>query len=515
MNNTIGFCAVPRGVALIFALLLLLVLTVLGVATMSSVAMQERMASNANLQALAFKAASAGITESLEWGLDSGSWPTDDDGQPLICLRGQGDWMGGWVPAEGADGSELDIPGIPAGFRVEYRKRVGCFEAPDWELLTGFTEDPPQQLLVLSRGDVIRSADSTVLATREIEVRLENRGNFNGTCLIQTGPLSDNDLRMPDSQAFGIDARPDGCPIKTANGDDAAEMLDQLRENQVGNYLPTDPGITSGELEGAWGNPHLLARVVNSMKIGMRASTSWIDQFGPDTNPFAACSGTLHDNHQDWKNANSCGATVAGGLTYVAGDLEVAGNCTVHGTIMVEGAYLSNGAPAYTGDLLFLGGLIDIRGFGNAESSGLIILQHLADNIDPQSVNVAYDPENVTNPRSSFIVHGGGNATIRPHECEVLQASWIDMNNCLDDLQGMVETAGDPDIVPEGGSLFDAYAIELGLASNLDIPDLLREDEEHPARFPIPVCDPDGNNRRKAIASWREFIDQGRWAAAD
>jgi len=382
-------------------------------------------------------------------------------------------------------------------------------------LLTGFADDPPQQLLALSRGDVIRMADGAVLATRESEVRLENRGNFEGTCLIQTGPLSHIDLTMPDSQAFGIDARPDGCPIKTANAEDAAEMLDQLRDNQVGNYLPLDPGITSGELEGAWGNPELLARVVNSTKISMRASKSWADQFGSTTNPFAACSGTLHGNHQDWKNANSCGATVNGGLTYVAGDLQVAGNCTIHGTIIVEGAYLSNGAPAYTGDLLFLGGEIDVRGFGNAANSGLILLQHLADNINPQSVSVAYDPDDVTNPPSSFVVRGGGNATIRPHECDVLQGGWINLNNCLEDLQVMVESAGDPDIVDEDGTLFDQYAIELGLASELDVPDLLREDEEHPARFPIPVCDPEGNNRRLAIASWREFIDQGRWAASD
>jgi len=122
MSKNIGFYrAGHHGVALIFALLLLLVLTVIGVATMSGVAMQERMASNANLQALAFKAASAGITESLEWGLNTASWPVDGDGEPLVCLRGLGDWMGGWTPSETAPGTELAIPGIPAGFRVEYR----------------------------------------------------------------------------------------------------------------------------------------------------------------------------------------------------------------------------------------------------------------------------------------------------------------------------------------------------------------------------------------------------------
>ena len=51
------------GAVLVFSILVLLILTVLGVASMSSSNMQERMAGNARLEAEAFEAASAGVSD--------------------------------------------------------------------------------------------------------------------------------------------------------------------------------------------------------------------------------------------------------------------------------------------------------------------------------------------------------------------------------------------------------------------------------------------------------------------
>lgn len=507
-----------RGIALIVSLLLLLVLTMLGIASMSGVTMQERMASNANLQALAFEAASVGITETLEWGSDSGNWPLDADGNPVECRRGDGNFLGEWVPALSESGDVLDIPGMPDGFRVEYRKRLGCFEHADWELITGSTFDPPQQLLALSRGEVIRESDNAVLSMREIEVRLEERGG-NPTCLMQTGPLDQIELTMPNSKSFGIDARPDSCPIKTSRAEDAAAMRGQLRENQIGQYQPTDPGITSGELEGAWGNAPHLSRAVNAMKIGVRAYQDW-EALAPISgpNPFASCSGVLYDSDQDW--GNSCGHTVPGGLYYIAGDLDVGGNCTLNGTIISEGRFLSNGTPAYLGDMMFLGGVLDVRGFGNAGNSGLFLLHNLWENSQPNSERAAYlNSDDADFLESDFIIRGGGNATIEARECGDLTSTWEGLNQCLDDLQLMVETPyseipGNPP--PHTVSSEFEYLVSLlghEVPDDFDMPDLLRDDEELDpgVRFPLPDCDPEAGGRRFAIASWREFIDRGRW----
>jgi hypothetical protein len=523
MKTNIQSLRSRNGIALVVALILLAIIIIIGVTSLSSVVMQERMASSSNLQALAFEAASAGISETPEWARDRNNWPTGPDGEPVECIRGEGDFLGDWFPPLGQPGKVLNVSGLPEEFRVEYRKRLGCFEAEGWTLLVGpdLDFDPPQQLLALARGQVVRPSDNSVLATREIEVRLEERGR-QPTCLIQIGPIGN--LRMPDSGRFSIDARPDGCPIMTANESDAERMRGQLGQDRLGNYQPTDPGISAGDLEGIWGDAHGLARGINAVKIGVRLFNQW-ESAGLDDNPFSRCGGRLQVGNQNW-NPPACGQSVPGGLTYIAGNLTVGGNCPVHGMVLIEGGYYSGGTPAYDGDLLIVGGEVDVGGFGSADNSGLLLLQHLVHgntgNDNPNSTRVAYQPDDVLFGTSDFIIRGGGNATIMPRECESLQQTWHDLNFCLADLQDMVETEtswvvpgnnGDDTVIE--GSVFEQHAFTLGLdiPGDLDVPDLLREDEDenHPVRFPIPRCDADGTGARMIIASWREFIDRGRW----
>jgi hypothetical protein len=519
-----------RGVALILSLLLLLVLTVIGVGTLSTVSMQERMASNANLQTLAFNAASAGVTETLEQWLDEDNWPAGK-----TCDRGMNeDWSTNWTAP-----TALVVPGIPAGFAVQYQTRLGCFEANNWELLTGSLDPPPQQLLALSRGRVFQ-ANSGVpvgdpIAEREVEVRLERRGGGLPECLMQFCPLNLGNLTMGKSKIFSIDAGEGGCPIGTSSPADAKAMRGQLRENQVGQYRPTNPGITSNPLRGSWGDPVQLARAVNGVKIGLRAHQQWAalnpeSNFGsavyPDSanaaeflgysansNPFQKCAGTLVQGDS--------GTCPSGGITYIAGNLGVAGNCVMQGMVIVEGSLTSSGTPAYTGNLLLLGGNIRVNGWGKAPNSGILVAQNLQSVVNAKSPRVAYEPvEDVGQGQCTYDVAGGGTAAIRPLDCADLQKDWKDLNVCLRDLATMTDP--DNEVTWAGGPT-DMFAhLKAALAakglSNLDTPDLRDPDPTDPSKtewtieFPVPECagEPTGG-RRNAIASWREFIDQGRW----
>lgn len=569
MKNQMDPCAQmnQKGVVLVFALLLLLVLTILGVGTLSSVSMQERMAGNANLQALAFKAASAGVTETLEEWLDEDNWPAG-----ATCTRGSGqdDWSTDWTTA-----AELVIPGIPDGFAVRYQTRLGCFKADNWELLTGSTFEPPQQLLALSRGQVFRANTGAPvgdpIAKREVEVRLERRGGDLPECLIQICELDippAKNLSMPSAKAFSIDAGEGGCPMGVEVPEDAVAMKNQLRSNQVGQYRPTEPGITFNALRGAWGDPQQLARATNAIKIGVRAYNSWAASaagnriefdFGNDsieenddpaellgytagTNPFQACAGTLRVG-----NSTTC---PSGPFTYVAGDLDIAGSCTTEGMVIVEGALLSSGTPAYAGNVLLLGGLVDINGFGQAPNSGLLILQHLDSVTNANSNRIAYIPQSgkdeydVELGKCTFQVAGGGTATITPLDCDDLKEEWKQLNYCLEDLAKMTDpdpetkidwkSPADPlnGVEEHSTPIFDyvkqlmehaetsTNPVETRPISELDRPDLRDPDPDNPdetewtIEFPVPDCagDPAGG-RRNVIASWREFIDQGRWDA--
>jgi hypothetical protein len=494
------------GVALILALLLLVVLTVLGVGTMSSVSMQERMASNANLQALAFKGASAGVTETLEFWLNEANWPID----PLTnvratCVRDGGNWITGWRPA---NGSVLTVPDLPPGFEVRYRTRLGCFEDPAWAMLTGSTEPPPVNLLALSEGRVVRTSDGRSIALREIEVRLEDRIG-EADCLLQFGGLQPPPaLRLPTSN-FDVDASPGGCAMQASTQGDTAELLAEMvaKNNTIDNYRPSPP-VRTRPPRGAWGDAELLAGAANGIKIGLRAYRAWQTSGPGGANPFQACAGTLI--------LGDSGSCPSGGITYISGDLTASGTCTAAGTMIVEGKWMTNGTPSYAGNVLILGGEVDVRGFGNAPNAGLFIVQNLVSPLPGtfRANRAAYDPETVAFGLSKFNVKGGGSASIRPQPCPQMQASWRDLNRCLVDLRGLVDREYAPGI-----SEFEHFASLAGLGgTTLDIPQLQREGGDPDAVpygdtivFPIPDCDGSGSGRQLAIVSWREFIDAGRW----
>jgi len=542
-----------RGVALIFAVLLLLVLTVIAVGTLSTVSMQERMASNANLQTLAFEAASAGVAESVDFWLDdeNSNWPAG-----AICRRGiDRDWATEWSAAQ-----RLEVEGLPPGFVVQYQTRLGCFEAGDWVLLDDDgdpdTQDvpPPVQVLALSQGLVFRSNDGETatgdpIATRQIEVRLERRGgeppdfcalNF---CPMApppsggdgTGRFDNRTLEMPNAQAFSIDGGAAGCAASFP-GPGANRAEGQLSETQLQRYQPT-PGIVEKPLEeplkGILSDPEALARAVNAVKIGIRAWDVWESRYpdasfdnpldGPDpaqaldpdrddySNPFESCKGAIQAG-----NLTNCPTNI-NGFHYIAGDVYM-GPCTFRNFMIVEGDFLINGNPIYTEPLLVLGGTMETRGWGNSENSNIAIVQNLLSpaplNSDEPSYGNAPDPAETG--ECSFRVAGGGTGALNITDvCDDLQKPWEDLNSCLDDLDDMSkENTVTWDGNAETGSLLDYIQAITNHEHESELDLNFKEVNLAPEiRFSVPQCsgDPLAADRRNVIASWREFIDRGRW----
>lgn len=118
------------GFVLVVALILLLVLTLLGLAAAQSTSLQERMAGNARNHDLAFQAAEAGLN-AAQSGVLQGLWSNanfagNENGLYLLatcCTATGGSWTSAWDPGVNAWPTALPltttvpglvIPGIPA-----------------------------------------------------------------------------------------------------------------------------------------------------------------------------------------------------------------------------------------------------------------------------------------------------------------------------------------------------------------------------------------------------------------
>lgn len=77
-----------RGAILIFCLVFLLVLTMMGVTSMESAVLEERMAGNLQDQNAAFQAAETSLQSAETWLLAQRFWPaTSDDGSTTVWVR--------------------------------------------------------------------------------------------------------------------------------------------------------------------------------------------------------------------------------------------------------------------------------------------------------------------------------------------------------------------------------------------------------------------------------------------
>ena len=349
-----------KGLALVFTLLLLLTMTIIGVSTMSSVFIQERMAGNTSLQTLAFEAASAGIASALQFGFNANdNWP-----EGASCTPAGGAWTG-------PESAPQQLPAAPGSLRnsvSEFTLQVICREDADFRDALEEAWDPPVQLYVRSRG-VVRStgvSDPEVLSSREVEVRIESI--FAETGLPASAIHIQSDGRLffdyPNSGQFLLDGN--GGFAITASDPDNFEIIDNSAEqnNFNGEYRG---GIAEQSYPEPWGNPTTFTQLVNSIRA-VASDPSQRDS-------FATCSDI---------NFYGSGFTARGndaftGLTYVGGDFgwDQRGTPSGSGVIIVEGDITWSGRATFDGLIISTGGKFLLNGGGNGASSGSMILTNL------------------------------------------------------------------------------------------------------------------------------------------
>jgi len=381
MNVKQNNLSIHSGSALVFALLILLVMTILGVATMSNVSMQERMAGNVNLQAIAFEAASAGVGEALEWAMNP------DVGQGWAdCERNEGMW-----PPEDVEPSPpriLDLDDDSADWgdavqnlEVRYTLRNDCLEDPDFidDGTGGGTYMPPVQFYVTVEGSVW--SDGTELARREIEVRVDQTRN-DGISALRVEGEADVQFSSAAGNRFTIDGA-GGPAISTSTNANAQSVATQIGDSRIANY---DGGVMSSPypppFNTAVGMAQLVLRVKAYMQYqGVGNAAVLVDD----------CDSTYRmryvDGDLDLTGNASIGTVSNPQITYVTGDLEMGGNASGAGLVIVEGEIDTNGTPDFDGLIIGLGGLLDMQGGGRGETKGMVF----ATNLELSALEVDFD----------------------------------------------------------------------------------------------------------------------------
>lgn len=378
--NSLKLHRSQSGVALILSLLFLFILTLVAVASFSSSHVQERAASNARLQTLAFEAAAAGASNAVQFFMEN----VEADAPDTLC--GKKGHLG-WGDSNPTEWREVtyDVDGIRL-FQSMYclndeypcgAGEVGC-EAG--------ARPPRSQLFVLSRGDV--ESNGSVVATREVEVRIDRRNNVYvvegcgaicfPACGVQTDEDGDPLIDFPASNAFTVDGG-GGAAVTAGSCDDDSSLYDaindDIKDQRIGNY---DGDIHKQNAGEPWNNPDLTEAYREAV-----AGTASIDGahhlYIPgdlDTTP----PGTWFEDTGVYVDD---GNTVYGTpddpmIVYVEGDLEFGGGISGAGIIMVEGNIAWNGTPDYKGLIVTLGGTytIDGGGTGGDHAGSVVVLNH-------------------------------------------------------------------------------------------------------------------------------------------
>lgn len=420
-----------KGTALIFSLLILLIMTIIGVAVMSNTQMQERMSGNVALQSQAFEAASAGISDALRFGMneffgDPDASPTPSDLGDARCTRDRiSEWRTG-TSSKPRYGVDTDLPLMKDSVQtvsVQYQLRAECFQDPGLA-----PANAPAEGYVTSLGAVYVDGIADPLATREVEVRVDDF-RTDGLSALRIEGAAEIDFKAANSNNFFISG--EGGPAVTATTDDnAGDIVTAIESAGDGTRLANyDGGVSASDYDPPFNSAWMLAR----FGLEIKAFLEFHELVGSDIPTTQADSDQCVDAdlpagfdlpimgliQPAGSKFSVTGNKSFEGITYIDGDLDMRGGAEGNGLVIVEGDVTWAGTDEFRGLVITLGGDLQLGGGGQAETIGMLYVA----NLDLDQLSALYD-----------LVDVEGIKTANPG------ATWTDILNVLDGL-------GNPDDV--------------------------------------------------------------------
>lgn len=432
-----------NGAVLVVGLLLLLVITIVAVASMANTHMQERMAGNAHTQALAFEVASGGVPGSLAFfETNQGSVPG--------CASSSATWNDP-TPVE----ATVDAPTQIGPHTVSLTRQLYCVDAE----ATGRVRP---QYFVLNTGEVL--SGGSVIARRSIEVRFlegppPGGPDCGAICFPSCDPENDS-YAFPNSNAYQVDGN--GNPAITTACPETVRA--SIRNNRIGNY---DGGIGSFDDENPlvwpWDSPGSINQfrlaILDAMGAGSYdAAPNNVFNVDNTTSPsggVTSLAGVTQAVRTDvdadgnrapitdtngnpinytWEFIEptpgqtflDAGSTTYGTpdnpqITYIAGNADMRGTVSGAGILIVEGTLDWAGTPPFQGLILVLGGGFAVNGGGQggnfAGSLAVVNIWESYTGYDKVGAPVDYVRDEFGPINVDFT--GGGTALYR-YDCDAL-----------------------------------------------------------------------------------------------
>lgn len=346
-----------RGSVLIVSLLLLLIITIVGVAGVNNSLLGERLAGNQKQISEAMMKAESGLVASRNFFMvatNLAKWPATDTV-----------WSADKVKTEGLK----DSASTGLHWFIDNINFVG------------------NRALIVSCG--IHNDSGVRRCIQSIMQRGSGEGNLAAMNIIGTI----KNMTAASSSQFQIVGETIGgsvvAPAVATNTEgNVQKILDSTKDSREANYVG---GVKQVEFTGPFGDANDMREFIDTVKAECSVTNNCLNETNINNKSFPTAESRIY-------------------ILNCPSSCELAGNTTGKGILLVEGNIIFSGQATFDGLVIVTGSQVRLNGLGNNGLRGTLVVAHMVEN------KVAGEPSNWTFGSAEATIDldlkGGGNAKI-------------------------------------------------------------------------------------------------------